>query len=155
MHWNFVSGLENPDDCGTRGIPPTKLLEKCNLWFNEPDWLKVLLFRLESLKIIHNYKNSCLPKPKNKPSKLIMLNVVDATFKAEFLQKIASWNKLKRVVAYCLRFVTNCSLPTSKRRKFFLTTEELNEAENGIMKLIQRDHFPMEVSFSRQAASVE
>ncbi|GFQ88104.1 DUF1758 domain-containing protein [Trichonephila clavata] len=25
VHWNFVSGLENPADCGTRGIPPTKL----------------------------------------------------------------------------------------------------------------------------------
>ncbi|GFW21156.1 integrase catalytic domain-containing protein [Trichonephila clavipes] len=30
VHWNFVSGLENPADCGTRGIPPTKL-KKCNL----------------------------------------------------------------------------------------------------------------------------
>ncbi|GFX43107.1 integrase catalytic domain-containing protein [Trichonephila clavipes] len=30
VYWNFVSGLENPADCGTRGIPPTKL-EKCNL----------------------------------------------------------------------------------------------------------------------------
>ncbi|GFS52493.1 DUF1758 domain-containing protein [Trichonephila clavipes] len=30
VQWNFVSGLMNPADCGTRGIPPTKL-EKCNL----------------------------------------------------------------------------------------------------------------------------
>ncbi|GFX19895.1 integrase catalytic domain-containing protein [Trichonephila clavipes] len=68
VHWNFVSGLENPADCGTRGIPPTKL-EKCNLWFNGPDWLRSsTLFRLESLKIIHNYKNTCLPKPKEHPS---------------------------------------------------------------------------------------
>ncbi|GFW09084.1 integrase catalytic domain-containing protein [Trichonephila clavipes] len=36
VHWNFVSGLENPVDCGTREIPQTKL-EKCNLWFNGPD----------------------------------------------------------------------------------------------------------------------
>ncbi|GFS73992.1 DUF1758 domain-containing protein [Trichonephila clavipes] len=37
VHWNFVSGLENPADYGMRGIPPTKL-EKCNLWFNGSDW---------------------------------------------------------------------------------------------------------------------
>ncbi|GFW55940.1 DUF1758 domain-containing protein [Trichonephila clavipes] len=43
VHWNFVSGLENPADCGTRGIPPTKL-EKCNLWFNGPDWLRSSTF---------------------------------------------------------------------------------------------------------------
>ncbi|GFX95591.1 integrase catalytic domain-containing protein [Trichonephila clavipes] len=80
-------------------------------------------------------------------SKLIMLNVVDATFKAEFFQKFSSWNKLKRVVAYCLKFVKNCSLSACKRRKSFLTTAELSEAEKGIVKFIQRDHFSMEVSY--------
>ncbi|GFY04283.1 integrase catalytic domain-containing protein [Trichonephila clavipes] len=80
-------------------------------------------------------------------SKLIMLNVVDATFKAEFFQKFSSWNKLKRVVAYCLRFVKNCSLSACKRRKSFLTTAELSEAEKGIVRFIQRDHFSMEVSY--------
>ncbi|GFV82128.1 integrase catalytic domain-containing protein [Trichonephila clavipes] len=80
-------------------------------------------------------------------SKLIMLNVVDATFKAEFFQKFSSWNKLKRVVAYCLRFVKNYSLSACKRRKSFLTTAELSEAEKGIVKFIQRDHFSMEVSY--------
>ncbi|GFY60138.1 integrase catalytic domain-containing protein [Trichonephila inaurata madagascariensis] len=79
--------------------------------------------------------------------KLIMLNVVDATFKAEFFQKFSSLNKLKRVVAYCLRFVKNCSLSASKRRKSFLTTAELSEAENAIVKFIQRDHFSIEVSY--------
>ncbi|GFY25232.1 integrase catalytic domain-containing protein [Trichonephila clavipes] len=43
VHFNFVSGLENPADCGTREIPPTKL-EKCNLWFNGPDWLRSSTF---------------------------------------------------------------------------------------------------------------
>ncbi|GFV49631.1 integrase catalytic domain-containing protein [Trichonephila clavipes] len=76
-----------------------------------------------------------------------MLNVVDATFKAEFFQKFSSWNKLKRVVAYCLRFVKNCSLSACKRRKSFLTTAELSEVEKGIVKFIQRDHFSMEVSY--------
>ncbi|GFX39989.1 integrase catalytic domain-containing protein [Trichonephila clavipes] len=78
---------------------------------------------------------------------MIMLNVVDATFKAEYFHKFSSWNKLKRVVAHCLIFVKNCSLSACKRRKFFLTTAELTEAEKGIVKLIQRDHFPMEVSY--------
>ncbi|GFV18738.1 integrase catalytic domain-containing protein [Trichonephila clavipes] len=80
-------------------------------------------------------------------SKLIMLNVVDATFKAEFFQKFSSRNKLKRVVAYCLRFVKNCSPSACKKRKSFLTTAELNEAEKSIVKFIQCDHFFMQVSY--------
>ncbi|GFR32700.1 uncharacterized protein TNCT_392651 [Trichonephila clavata] len=57
------------------------------------------------------------------------------------------WNKLKRVVAYCLRFVKNCSLAACKRRKSFLTTTELSKAEKAIVKFIQHDHFSTEVSY--------
>ncbi|GFW55679.1 integrase catalytic domain-containing protein [Trichonephila clavipes] len=145
MHWNFVSGLENPADCGTRGIPPTKL-EKCNLWFNGPDWLRSSTFPIGEFEDNPQLQEHMSAEAK-RTSKLIMLNVIDATFKAEFFQKFSSWNKLKRVVAYCLRFVKNCSLSACKKRKSFLTTAELSEAEKGIVKFIQRDHFSMEVSY--------
>ncbi|GFW77330.1 integrase catalytic domain-containing protein [Trichonephila clavipes] len=144
VHWNFVSGLENPADCGTRGIPLTKL-EKCDLWFNGYDWLRSSTFPIGEFEDNPQLQEHMSAETK-RTSKLIMLSVVDATFKAEFLQKFSSWNKLKRVVVFCLRFVKNCSLSTCKRRKSFLTTAELSEAENGI-KFIQRDHFSMEVSY--------
>ncbi|GFX26563.1 integrase catalytic domain-containing protein [Trichonephila clavipes] len=145
VHWNFVSGLENPADCGTRGIPPTEL-EKCNLWFNGPDWLRSSTFPIGEFEDNPQLQEHMSVEAK-RTSKLIMLNVVDATFKTEFFQKFLSWNKLKRVVAYCLRFVKNCSPSACKRRKSFLTTAELSEAEKGIVKFIQRDHFSMEVSY--------
>ncbi|GFS40237.1 DUF1758 domain-containing protein [Trichonephila inaurata madagascariensis] len=145
VHWNFVSGLENPSECGTRGILPTNL-EACDLWFNGPDWLRSSTFPIGEFEDNSQLQEQMSAEAK-RTSKLIMLNMVDATFKAEFLQKFSSWNKLKRVVAYCLRFVKSCSLPTCKRRKSFLTTAELSEAEKGIVKFIQRDHFSMEVSY--------
>ncbi|GFU26835.1 integrase catalytic domain-containing protein [Trichonephila clavipes] len=145
VHWNFVSGLENPADCGTRWIPQLKL-EKCNLWFNGPDWLRSSTFPIGEFEDNPQLQEHMSAEAK-RTSKLIMLNVVDATFKAEFFQKFSSWNKLKRVVAYCLRFVKNCSLFACKRRKSFLTTAELSEAEKGIVKFIQRDNFSMEVSY--------
>ncbi|KAG8176196.1 hypothetical protein JTE90_004734 [Oedothorax gibbosus] len=36
--WNFVRGLENPADCGTRGLTPSEFVT-CDLWFNGPRWL--------------------------------------------------------------------------------------------------------------------
>ncbi|GFS72701.1 transposable element Tcb2 transposase [Trichonephila clavipes] len=99
VHWNFVSGLENPADCGTRGISPTKL-EKCNLWFNGHDWLRSSTFPIGEFEDNPQLQKHMSAEAK-RTSKLIMLNVVDATFKAEFFQKFSSWNKLKRVVAYC------------------------------------------------------
>ncbi|GFV92142.1 integrase catalytic domain-containing protein [Trichonephila clavipes] len=144
VHWNFVSGLENPADCGTRGIPPTKL-EKYNLWFYGPDWLRSSTFPIGEFADNPQLQEHMSAEAK-RTSKLIMLNLVDATFKAELFQKFSSWNKLKTVAAYYLRFVKNCSLSACKRRKSFLTTAELSEAEKGIVKFIQRDHFSMEVS---------
>ncbi|GFR28831.1 integrase catalytic domain-containing protein [Trichonephila clavata] len=145
VHWNFVSGLENSADCGTRGIPPTKL-ENCDLWFNGPDWLKNSTFPIGRFEDNPQLQEDMSTEAKG-ISKLIMLTVVDATFKVEFFQNFSSWNKLKRVVAYCLRFVKNCSLAACKRRKSFLTTTELSEAEKAIVKFIQHDHFSMEVSY--------
>ncbi|GFT44389.1 integrase catalytic domain-containing protein [Trichonephila clavipes] len=117
VHWNLVSGLENPADCGRRGIPPTKL-EKYNLWFNGPDWLRSSTFPIGEFEDNPQLQEHMSAEAK-RTSMLIMQNVVDATFKAEFFQKFSSWNKLKRVVAYCLRFVKNCSLSAGKRRKSF------------------------------------
>ncbi|GFW85277.1 integrase catalytic domain-containing protein [Trichonephila clavipes] len=84
VHWNFVSGLENPADCGTRGIPPTKL-EKCNLWFNGPDWLRSSTFPIGEFEDNPKLQEHMSAEAK-RTSKPIMLNVVDATFKAEFFQ---------------------------------------------------------------------
>ncbi|GFU08305.1 integrase catalytic domain-containing protein [Trichonephila clavipes] len=95
VHWNFVSGLDNPADCGTKGIPPTKL-EKYNLWFNGPDWLRSSIFPIAEIADNPQLQDHISAEAKRTP-KLIMLNVVDATFKAEFFQKFSSWNKLKRV----------------------------------------------------------
>ncbi|GFT78557.1 integrase catalytic domain-containing protein [Nephila pilipes] len=46
---NFVSGLEIHADYGTRDIPSTKL-EKCDLWFNGPDWLRSSTFPIGELE---------------------------------------------------------------------------------------------------------
>ncbi|GFR33063.1 integrase catalytic domain-containing protein [Trichonephila clavata] len=146
VRWNFVSGIENPDDCGTKKMPPTKL-EKCDLWFKGPDWLRSSTFPMGEFEDNNPQLQEDMSAEAKRTSKLIMLNVVDATFKTEFFQKLSSWNKLKRVVVYCLRFVKNCSLAACKIRQSFLTTAELSEAKKAIVKFIQRDHFSMEVSY--------
>ncbi|GFX05996.1 integrase catalytic domain-containing protein [Trichonephila clavipes] len=119
-------GLENPTDCGTRGIPPTKL-EKCNLWFNGLDWLRSSTFPIGEFEDNPQLQEHMFAEAK-RTSKLIMLNVVDATFKAEFFQKFSSWNKLKRVVVYCFRFVKNCSLSACKRRKSFFNNGRIERS---------------------------
>ena len=38
--WNHVDGTNNPADCASRGLLPSKLLEH-KLWWNGPKWLKL------------------------------------------------------------------------------------------------------------------
>ena len=37
--WRHVNGTDNPDDCASKGLFPSELLEH-DLWWNGPDWLK-------------------------------------------------------------------------------------------------------------------
>ena len=36
--WRHVKGMENPADCGSRGLLPSELLDHC-LWWNGPEWV--------------------------------------------------------------------------------------------------------------------
>ena len=144
VHWNFVSGLQNPADCGTRGIPPEKLMN-CDFWFKGPDWLKNSCF--PSTKIEEDPSLSeVMSSEEKKTPKIVMLQAVDESFKIETFHRFSSWNKMTRVLAWCLRFVKNCAITRDKRMKTSLTTVELNEAEKTIVKFIQQDHFSIEIS---------
>ncbi|XP_075990347.1 uncharacterized protein LOC142985998 [Anticarsia gemmatalis] len=39
INWGYVKSSENPADCATRGLPPSKLVD-FSLWWEGPQWLK-------------------------------------------------------------------------------------------------------------------
>ncbi|GFV67140.1 uncharacterized protein TNCV_3668951 [Trichonephila clavipes] len=75
VHWNFMSGLVNPADCGTRRIPSAKL-EKGNLWINGPVSLRSSTFPIGEFEDNPQLQEHMSAESKRTP-KLIMLNVVD------------------------------------------------------------------------------
>lgn len=60
-----------------------------------------------------------------------------------FFEAFSSYNQLKRVTAYCLRFAHNTR--KKKKRGGHLIIEELNIAEMTIFKIIQEEHFHSEI----------
>ncbi|GFU38092.1 integrase catalytic domain-containing protein [Nephila pilipes] len=100
--FTFTSTVKETDVCTKRK-------------FNGPDWLRSSTFQVREFEDNPQLQGD-MPAEAKRAFNLIMLNVVDATFKAEFFQKFSTWNKLKSVVAYCLRFVKNCLLLRLKEK---------------------------------------
>ncbi|XP_062535404.1 uncharacterized protein LOC134204626, partial [Armigeres subalbatus] len=66
-------------------------------------------------------------------------------FNQEYIGKFSSYTDLVRRTAYWLRFMTLLRTPKQERKEFtFLSTTELNEAENILVRLVQKEVFATE-----------
>ncbi|XP_070169680.1 uncharacterized protein [Polyergus mexicanus] len=72
---------------------------------------------------------------------VVLANVLDIDI--NLLTRFSSFNKMKRIIAYCLRFSANCR--SQKKVGEDLNTEELKEAEMRIIKLVQLSNFENEL----------
>lgn len=107
-NWCKVSTKHNPADCATRGLSPIEFFQNA-LWFNGPEFLKI--------------SNATIPQDSQKESvkfniaseentKFLALNVA---VHENFLPCASSIFKMKKGVAYCIRFINNCKNSSTKR----------------------------------------
>jgi hypothetical protein len=68
--------------------------------------------------------------------------------------KISSFSKLKRIIAYCLRFIDNCK-NKSRRNRGNLNGAEIQNANKLIVKLVQRVAFPSELSALKNSGTID
>ena len=146
--WRHCPGEINAANLPTRGVSAKELANN-QLWWEGPEFLKEDLEQLP--KTYTKIDESVLKKAVIKPpdvtrslvSKLKVGNV------AEF-DRFSSKQKLPRVVAYLLRFVTNLkSLIFSDSTVYEgeLKPSEIQSAENIIMKQIQAQTSPEEICY--------
>ena len=131
--WGHVKGLENPADCGSRGLFPSKLLER-DLWWNGPGWL--------------HEDSSHWPKmtePLQVPDlgEEVSVHVTIILYPIIPLDRYSSFTKLKRVTAWIKRFIDNCH-SQSPIRCSSLSADEMSGAEGYWLTLSQWDHFENE-----------
>ncbi|GFR23824.1 integrase catalytic domain-containing protein [Trichonephila clavata] len=143
--WHHCPGKENPADFITRGLS-VKNLKKCDAWWNGPHWLhqpeenwpkievkgveeKNLELRRKSEKTI---QNQCILEPN--------VHVLD-------LKKYSSLNKVLRVTAWILRFLTNSRRNNIKDSSLSLSlhANEIEEAELYWIKETQREFYSSEI----------
>ena len=137
--WRHVKGTENPADCASRGLYPSELLNH-SLWWDGPTWLK---------KPPGSWPER-MPIPPNQQEVEqgeVSLHMHALTPKPIIpIDRFSSFNHLKRVTAWILRFIQNSRMKRhTDRNKLNLSTSELQRAEDYWIKLIQLAHFELDM----------
>lgn len=145
--WHHVSTKENPADCGSRGLFPSELTG-FNLWWFGPDFLLKNPREWTSKYSFNSIANEAeLEKRKiTLTTKITLPNFLD-----NFLNNISSLSKIKRIIAYILRFINNIKGSNQKSRNAknlpfnSLHNDELHYALLVLIKHVQNTNFSQEI----------
>ncbi|XP_070546927.1 uncharacterized protein [Ptychodera flava] len=136
---------DNPADLLTRGIS-TRELEKSNLWWQGPPWLKqgdwpiCPVFDSSTYHVSTEEDVGTLSEDYNKPSDDRSKPSVNGIQLIIDVNRYSGLTKLLRVTALVLRFISNLKQKAS-RKTGLLTADELNRAEIEWIKDVQRQEF--------------
>ena len=96
--WNYVSTENNPADCLSRGLSAERLMQNTS-WLNGPEFLRE--------KVIPQFKYGS-EVSENDPELKRVSTLATTTTPTDNMQqywlKFSSWQRLKKVIAYCLLY---------------------------------------------------
>ncbi|XP_035917815.1 uncharacterized protein LOC118515238, partial [Anopheles stephensi] len=155
--WRHVPGSDNPADDISRGLRPEELLQ-CERWWQGPRWLSYGQeeWPVEPVLAKENEKDI---EERLAVSKIVITSTT-CDFSNTLFARYSSYGKLRRVVAYCLRILSNLraskstSINSVKRNTDMktllssvppLTAAELQDAELRLCQRAQHDSFAEEM----------
>ncbi|XP_053691498.1 uncharacterized protein LOC128740013 [Sabethes cyaneus] len=160
-NWKHVAGIDNPADDISRGLSPAEILNKTR-WWNGPPWL-ALPPESWPAGALSNVEPPELSQESRK-TPIVVMTATQINFNERLFSRFSSYSKLRRTVAYCLRYcqllrdraIFHRSSPATHTQLIVkgttnapfqaLTTDELHSAERILCRLAQHDSFPEEHS---------
>lgn len=137
--WHHVRSHDNPADCASRGLMPSELVNH-SLWWAGPPWLR---------SPQSNWPNTQLITPSDsleEEKKLTLTSFVSLDYIDILLDKFSSLSKIKRIIAYSLRFIYNTKNVKKNRKSQPFTQHELHNALLVLVKRVQHIVFREEIS---------
>ncbi len=142
--WDYVDTKTNPADFSSRGLSP-KEKDKMKVWFGGPeilwkkkeDWVKE--------EVITEYPPDDIEVKVDKEvivncTALPVLNIVET-----LELRVSRWSRMKRAMAWALRFISNCrkSTPTVTGT---LEVQEVHVGEETLLRLMQEHYLKSDMS---------
>ena len=143
--WRHVPTKQNPADLLTRGLSVSALTE-AETWWKGPVFLvqeetewpeKKLKFRVEpDIEVRKQYQGESE-----------QVTTFLSTSKEDRLDptRYSSWTRLTRLFATVNRFIENCRLPLTLRKKGTLRPDEIVTSEMQLIRLAQQEEFQEEI----------
>ncbi|XP_004536857.1 uncharacterized protein LOC101448765 [Ceratitis capitata] len=138
--WNHVRSEKNPADCASRGVTPLKLLHQ-EQWWNGPSFLR-------SSNAFWKSGSSKTHMTEFGLRKKVRAHLTHSDNHWSVMTKYLSYSKLKRVMAYVLRFVFNArsiTLHNAEKRCGPVSSTEIAEAERRLIKYTQHFFYANEI----------
>ena len=140
--WQHVPSESNPADAITRGLSIHELAHNPQ-WSHGPDFLLSSSIRANAQPSVPDIDDD--PEVKQQQSITACSTIVDVT--DDLLEKYSSWPKLKRVVAWLLRYCKNLLSRVKKQQPVTgqLSVQEVTAAEEAVIRLIQKKEYKEEI----------
>lgn len=132
--WRHVKSEDNPSDHGSRGLPPSKLID-CALWWHGPKWM----CQPEAEWPASNPLDTPHYLPEVKANVATLMIATLENLITTFIATQSSYLRVLRVVGWLRRFVHNLKAATKHEsfRRGPLQTLEIQESTTNIVKILQ------------------
>ena len=149
--WKHISGDMNPADDGSRGLTADVFLRQ-ERWLLGPGflWKPEHMWPMQTKA----FCDVCDDDPEVKTEVKVCMSSPGKLCNplSDYFQKCSSWFRLKKVVAWLLRYRENLlnAIKSNKSERDdpkHITVEEMESAEREILKHVQREAFPEEFNY--------
>lgn len=137
--WHHITSKANPADSASRGINASNLRD-LNLWWRGPDllWNESIDKWLQPSTILNTNEEE---------RKTVLMTTISSS---DIISRFSSFFKLRRIIALCMRFITNCRVSKENRTYDYISVKELNLAANILYKIAQHESFAEEIELINQ-----
>ena len=131
VQWGYVPSGLNPADIASRGCRSSEL-RSSELWWRGPSWLSTN----ELPDVVQEVSETDLEQRRT----AFFCALLTSTDVLSIVNRFSSFERLRRSVAYVLRFINNCR-KKNDRRFGDLTVPEIDQSLVVVLRLIQKEVF--------------